>query len=377
MNSSKKHTSNNNMPKIELPEFLIEKQHNKIELPLFLLENGTDGCGSLDDHYAVCGTCESSAQACKECTSCQGCEDSCQRMCESECMDYCEVNGECDNCLRVCQTTCQSACQSLCESSHQCSCQSCESCEYSCEYNCQGAQHIHNWEYTDWQYVDENRCKRLKYCSGSGTCTSKPEEEYRSHDYWVARYEWVNNETCKSIFKCSYCGNEKGGTTTSHVWEIEGWDQGDETHCKKNLICSACKGTLTQLVKHEFVDGKCKWCGREENGFPPKFEWSRPKVKGESFYFGVDEYERYVNYLNQKLVYFKKSKVSKTKVTKGEKVTALTINDLLAGLRRLNAKSVPSDVSKGGIITASFLNNLRDSLNSVVKPVAQEEIINE
>ena len=373
MNFSDIPISEKDSKKIIIPEFLLEETNKKINIPSFLIEPQVDSQGfdkTTECTPYWCGNCETSTQQCRECTSCQGCEDNCQHgPCESACMDYCEVNGECDNCLKVCQTTCQKSCQTTCEASYQCSCQSCESCESSCQYTCQSSAqgHTHVWKYTDWQYANSSSCKRLKYCDGAGTCPVGATEEYQSHSYWVTRYEWVSSSGCKPIFRCSYCGHEKDGSTSAHVWEVVKWEQGNETHCEKHLRCSACKGTTVQPVRHEFVNGICKWCGREEIPFPPNFQWTSPKVKGSPFYFGVDEYKTYVEYLNQKLAYFKKTKVSKTTVTKGEKVLATTMNELLSGLRRLNATGVPSNVSAGEAITASFLNALRDSLNSVKK----------
>lgn len=243
MNCSGMNTSQRQINKIDLPEYLEGGNLMKITLPSFL----TQGVSKKETTYGLynvlsynnydnykttyaCGTtCEVTTQQCKECTTCQGCEDNCQHgSCESACMGYCEVNGECSSCLRVCQA--------ICEDVYQCSCQSsecgyCESGECSsCEGGGQSCQH-QNTEWTTWEQDSHvgTQCKRSLICKNCSTVIKTESSEHSFQSAGVYRFK-------------------------------------DEAYHEEVGACSRCGAGLSRFERHNFVDGVCNKCGVFEGG---------------------------------------------------------------------------------------------------------------
>ena len=254
MSYSEQHTSQNSPEKIEIPNYLEGNNLKKIVIPSFLtmgiakspqmkspynlLAYQEESLSTINAMPYACGTtCEVSFQQCRECTTCQGCEDNCQHgSCESACMSYCEVNGECNSCLRVCQTVCQEVYQCSCESGECGSCESSSQCG-SCEWVGQGCQH-NSTEWTAWEVdsVAPTRCRRKLVCKSCGIT--------------------LKTESGEHTFQGTGSYRFKDGTYHEEVG-----------------ACSKCGFGLVRVESHSFVNGVCSKCGAVQGsggvGLPP------------------------------------------------------------------------------------------------------------
>ena len=249
MSYSDKPISQKVYSKISIPYFLTESQNKKITIPYFLTQGNAKqvipntecqpaiyqneyGISTMEVVPYGCWTnCEVTTQQCKECTTCQGCEDNCQHgSCESACMSYCEVNGECGNCLNVCQTNCQTSCMTYCEM-----------CETTCELNCQSSC--------------ESSCQ-----SGQG-CTH-PNTYWTS---WTVIPDLVTH--CKRDLICRTCGQVIQTEKKEHTFQGTGkYSFYDASYHREVGACSRCGYGLYRLESHSFTNGVCSKCGAVQGG---------------------------------------------------------------------------------------------------------------
>ena len=242
MNYLEQHTSQSYPKKIDIPTYLEGSNLKKIVIPSFLtmgvaktpkmkypynlLSYQDEDINTLNITPYACGTtCEVTTQQCRECTSCQGCEDNCQHgPCESSCMSYCEVNGECNSCLRVCQTVCQEVYQCSCESGECGSCESSSQCS-SCESGGQGCQHTKT-EWTSWEADSSilTQCKRELICKSCGKVLKTERGDHSFKSAGVYRFK-------------------------------------DETYHEEVGACPKCGTGLARAERHSFVGGVCSKCG--------------------------------------------------------------------------------------------------------------------
>lgn len=277
MSYSKKHTLN--IDKIEIPSYLTEKLHKKINIPSYLHEksnkhysknkNLTILCHQINDDYAnvFCSfTCEVSLQQCRECTTCQGCEDNCQHgPCESACMITCEVN--CQSCQLICETN--QACKETCElSAQQCrectTCQrtyQCGSCESTCQSSCEKSYQCGSCE----SYC-QSSCERSYQCgsceTGEMSSCTHPDTEWTD---W--KTEGNNLTRCVSELICKKCKKTIKKIARDHDFKSSNtFRPYDKDFHQEIGSCPRCGTGLGMLRRHEFENGVCVKCGTVAGG---------------------------------------------------------------------------------------------------------------
>ena len=309
MSYLEKNISQNHQEKIDLPDYLKTPTLRKIAIPSFLT-HGTPQVVDMEFPYRslredikndnispyACGTtCEVTPQICKECTTCQGCEDNCQHgACEGACMLLCEVNTQCGRCQVVsqdsgCAVTCEVTAQ-VCKECTAClggECIPCESIQCgSCESDeciaCEGGEcdyYCENGECRECGFC-ENRecasCERLqcRVSQDGGCLRNQSGSQHCPHTdtEWTAwTQDSVNLTICKSELVCKKCGEVLNKRQGSHITEGTGhYEIYDREYHQEICSCIRCGAGAGMLERHLYKDGKCIKCGaREEGGGVP------------------------------------------------------------------------------------------------------------